>query len=294
MQIAFHLGAHCTDEGALLRVLLRNRARLLQQGIAVPEPGRYPALLQAAASLYAGRPAMPGVTETLLDALLPDAAEDGVHRIVLSFDAFLAFQRDAVTEAQLYPAAARRVEGLQRLFEGEEVSLLLALRNPATFLPALSARRQQKGLPALPADFDASALRWSELVGRLRAACPEARLTVWCDEDTPLIWHRVLRAAAGQPEALELEHALELATSLMEPAGARRMAAWFAETRPQTDAARQRGLAQFLERFAVHARLQMEFDMPGWSAETVARLTAAYEADCALIAGMERVEFLRP
>lgn len=294
MQIAFHLGAHCTDEGALLRVLLQNRAKLLREGIAVPDPARYPVLLQAAASIYAGRQPSETISDELLDALLPSEAEDGVARVVLSFDAFLAFQRDAVTEHQLYPAAAKRLLGLQQLFAREEVDLLLAIRNPATFLPALSARRAQKGHGPLPEGFDASGLKWSELIGRLRAACPEARLTVWCDEDTPLIWHRVLRAAAGHDEATELDHALDLASSLMEPAGARRLLAWFAEVRPQTDAARQKGLAQFLERFAVHERLQMTFEMPGWTEATVNDLTARYEADCARIAEMEGVRFLRP
>lgn len=294
MQIAFHLGAHCTDEGALLRVLLRNRHHLLPQGIAVPDPNRYPVLLQAAASIYAGREPAKTISEELLDALLPDEAEDEVTRLVLSFDAFLAFQREAVTERQLYPTAVKRVQGLHRLFARDQVSFLLAIRNPATFLPALSLRRRQKGLEPLPASFNPEALRWSELVGRLRAACPEAPLTIWCDEDTPLIWHRVLRAAAGHSEATELDHALDLACSLMEPAGARRLSAWFAEARPETDAARQDGLAQFLERFAVHELLRTEIDMPGWDAAMLDRLTAAYEADCAEIARMEGVTFLSP
>lgn len=294
MQIVYHLGAHCTDEGGLLRVLLRNRAMLLEHGIAVPEPDRYPDLLRAAAAVFAGRPFDAAGSEQLLDGLLPGAEEDGATRLVLSFEGFLAFPRDAVTPARLYPAAATRARGLASLFPAGTVEFHLAIRNPATFLPALSARRKAKGQEPLPDGFDARALRWSELLERLRAACPQASLTVWCDEDTPLIWHPVLRAVAGHPEALELAHALDLPASLMSEAGQRRLAAWFRETLPVSDTDRRRGIADLLHRFALPEKLEVDVDLPGWTAETVETLTASYEADCARIAAMEGVRFLAP
>lgn len=294
MRIAYHLGAHCTDEGAMLRVLLRNRALLLGQGIAVPEPDRYPVLLRAAAAAFAGRPVSATAAEELLDALLPNEAEDSADQLVLSFEGFLAFPRDAVTAEQFYPNAGPRARGLAALFPQGEVEFLLALRNPATFLPALSARRRAKGQEALANGFDASALRWSELVQRLQATCPDARLTVWCDEDTPLIWHSVLRATAGHPEALELPHALELPASLMTPEGARQLAEWLASSQPTTDLARRKGIAAQLAQHALPEKLEVEVDLPGWGAETVARLSADYDADCAVIRTLPGVTFLAP
>lgn len=294
MQIVYHLGAHCTDDSLLVRVLLRNHGQLLAQGTAIPHPDRYPALLRAAASAYAGRAVPAGTADELLDALLPNEGDDHVDRVVLSFDGFLALQRDAVTETQFYPAAGNRARGLAALFPQDEVELLLAIRNPATWLPALSARRKAKDQDPLPQGFDGSNLRWSELVRRITAACPEAKLTIWCDEDSPLISHAILRAMAGHDEALELKHALDLTTSLMDPQGAKRMLNWFAEARPDTDAARQESIAQFLERFALPEKLETEIDMPGWDAATVAKLTADYEADCESIAAMPNVNFLRP
>ena len=294
MQIVYHLGAHCTDEGAILRVLLRNRPALLEQGTAVPDPDRYPALLRAAAAAFAGRKAEPGHADSLMDALLPDAAEDGAERLVLSFEGFLAFPRDAVTATQVYPAAAARARGLASLFSQDAVEFHLAIRNPATWLPALSARRRAKGQDPLPDGFDASALRWSELVGRLRAACPGAALTVWCDEDSPVMWHRILRAIAGHSEATELAGALALPASLMGDDGAGRLSAWLAEVSPTTDTARTEGIRSLLDKFARPDRLESVIDLPGWTADTVSRLTDAYDTDCARIAAMEGVRFLTP
>lgn len=294
MQIVYHLGAHCTDDGAILKVLLRNRAMLLTQGTAVPEPDRYADLLRACAALLAGRPAEPGQDERLLDSLLPDEAEDSAHRLVLSFDGFLAFPRDAVAEGRLYPAAATRARALADVFPAEDIALCLAIRNPATWLPALSARRVQKGQPPVPDGLDPLPLRWSDLVARLRAAVPRAEVTVWCDEDTPLMWHRVLRAIAGHAEATELAQALALPASLMPDAGVQEMVGWFGTHRPVTDAGREAAVAGFLERFALPDKLESAADLPGWTAETVARLSAAYDEDCDRIAAMEGVRVLRP
>ncbi len=41
MQIALHIGAHCTDEDRLLKCLLMNKEILSDVGTAVPGPGRY-------------------------------------------------------------------------------------------------------------------------------------------------------------------------------------------------------------------------------------------------------------
>lgn len=294
MQIVYHLGAHCTDEGGLLRVLLRNRAALLAQGIAVPDPDRYPALLRAAAAAFAGRLPDEAQAEALLETLLPADEDDAATRLVLSFEGFLAFPRDAVTEAQLYPAAGARARGLAALFPQDEIAFHLALRNPATWLPALSARRRSKGQDPLPDGFDASGLRWSELAGRLRTACPDASLTVWCDEDAPVLWPAILRAVAGHAEGEALEGALALPAGLMTDEGARRLTAWATDAHPATDAAWTEGIAAFLSQFAVPERMEAPIDLPGWTDETVARLSALYDEDCARIARIEGVRFLTP
>jgi hypothetical protein len=290
MQIVYHLGAHCTDEGNLLRVLLRNRAALAGHGIAVPEPDRYPDLLRAAAAAFAGQPPNPDAAQALLAALAPD----GTDRLVLSFESLLAFPRDAVTGAMLYPAAAARAQALATLFPQAEVEFLLAIRNPATWVPALSAKRRSKGQDPLPDGFDARALRWSDLVARLVAAVPGAGVTVWCDEDSPLIWHRILRALADQPEAMDLAGALAFPSGLMSAEGAQALAAWFAQARPATDAARRDGIAAQLERHALPDRMETAIDLPGWTADTVATLSAAYDADLDRIAALEGARLLLP
>jgi len=291
MKIAYHLGAHCTDEGEVLRVLLRNAPALQRQGIAVPAPDLYPALLRTAAAAFAGQSTPRQASNELLAAL---TGSQPSKRIVLSFESFLAFPKDAVNERQFYPAAASRVQGLASMTPDCEISFHLAIRNPATFLPALSARRTIKGQPGLPQDFDPSELRWSELVSRLRAACPDAPLTIWCEEDSPVIWHRILRELTGHADQMHLENVLNHPASLLTEEGAAEMVKWFDEHEPLNDSERNGAIVRWLEQSARPGVLEMEVDMPGWTEKRITRLTREYDEDCARIAAMPGVRMLLP
>ena len=44
---------------------------------------------------------------------------------------------------------------------------------------------------------DPGAFRWTDMVKRLREAHPDMPMTIWCNEDTPLIWAQVVREMAG-------------------------------------------------------------------------------------------------
>ncbi len=291
MEIAIHLGAHCTDDEALVRCLLKNRGPLSQHGISVPGPARYRTLLRDAAAQLGGAVASADSAQLLLDEIVED---EGARRAVLSYDSFMAFPRWALGRGQLYPAAADRVGALAALFPGHPVSLFLAIRNPATFLPALFERQKVKSVEEFFDGTDPMDLRWSDLVARLREGVPAAPLTVWCDEDTPLIWPEVLQAVSGHPEGLMLDDADVIVATIMAPDGFERMQAYLASHPPQTPVQRRRIVSAFLDKFALPDRIEMELDVPGWTDATVAAMTAAYDADCVRIARMPGVRFLVP
>jgi hypothetical protein len=291
MEIAFHLGAHCTDDEALVRCLLRNRGVLAAEGIAVPGPARYRTLLRDASAQLDGATASADTAQLLLDEIVED---EGARRVVLSFDSFMAFPRWALGRNQFYPGATDRTVALAALFPGHRVEFFLAIRNPATFLPALLERQKGKSYEEFIEGCDPLALRWSDLVDRIRAASPEVPLTVWCDEDTPLIWPDVLRHVAGHPASLTLEETDGILAAIMAPEGFARMQAYLASHPPQTSLQRRRIVSAFLDKFALPERIDMELDLPGWTAEFVEALTAAYDADCVRIARMPGVRFLVP
>lgn len=288
MRIVYHLGAHCTDEDRLVRCLLKNRAALAAAGIAVPSPTRYRRLLKDTALQLKGEPAPGDQQMLLLDKILGD---DRADRMVLSWDGFLS-HTPWVVRGTLYPFAGRRTRTFARLFADFEAEFHLAIRNPATFLPALqkvvNAQDQSDILDgANPLD-----LRWSEVVALIQERNPDTPLTVWCDEETPLIWPEVLQAVSGHGPDLQLAHTDELLSLIMNEIGLARMQTYLAEHPPQSVHQRRRVVSAFLEKFCRPESVTFEIDKPGWTEDLVDRLTDRYAEDVERIRAMPGVTFL--
>lgn len=291
MHVVFHLGLHCTDDERLLRCLLRNRGLLGQEGIVVPAPGRYRPVLREALKALRGARASPEMQETMLDSIMD---EDEARRLVLSYDSFLCVPEKAVGQGRLYPMAGDKTRWFPALFPEATCEFAFAIRNPATFLPALIARTQGMRPEELLADSDPRALSWAELVGRVRAGSPDVPVTVWCDEDTPLIWPEVVAAVAGTATPGALEGLDDFLAGLMTEEGMERMRAFLATLPALTVEQRRRVTAAFLDKFLRPGAAEVELDLPGWTEALVAELTARYEADIAAIAGMEGVRLIAP
>ena len=289
MEVVFHIGAHCTDDGQLVGTLLKNRAALLDAGVVVAYPGRYRAALREAVQALGGSPAPAELQQTLLDTI---ATEDAIGRLVLSNEHFLGLLPKSVGAGRLYPMAEARAAALANLFPDAACEFHLGIRNPAAFLPAVAGRLREVEFDTLMAGTDPAALRWSDVVARLRAGAPKARISVWCDEDTPLIWPEVLRAVAGVGPEMPLEGAEGRLAEVMSQPGMAKLAAWQAGHPPVSIQHRRRTVAAFLDKFALDEALEEELDLPGWTDALVERLSAGYEADTEALAAMEGVTFI--
>ncbi|PKP84961.1 MAG: hypothetical protein CVT80_05230 [Alphaproteobacteria bacterium HGW-Alphaproteobacteria-2] len=291
MQIAYHLGAHVTDEAQIFKCLALNAQRFADQGVALPGPGRFRAVLAEALKAQASGDWNAETKGALIDAL---ADMDRVERLVLSVDSLLCPAGQVLQDGVLYPDAGARIARLAALFDGDEVEFLLALRCPATFLPALHQRIGRGSFSQLLAEVDPLTLRWSECVARMVQAVPGARFTLWCNEDTPLVWLQVLRAVGGCGPGFTLEGSDEFFAGLMTAEGIRRLRAYIAQHPPRDEAQHMRIVWAFLDKFAREDAIEMEIGHTGWSESYVAALTEIYEEDVARIQAMPRVRFIAP
>jgi hypothetical protein len=275
MRIVYHLGAHCTDEDRLVRCLLKNRAALAEQGITVPSPTRYRKLLRDTALQLRGQTASAETQALVLQQILdePDA-----ERVVLSWPTFLSFPA-FVLHGSLYAAGGERVRAFTRIFPDAEAEFHLALRNPATFLPALQDAVNAKGREDILTDLDPMQVRWSDAVRQILIHNPGVPLTVWCNEETPLIWPEVLQAVSGHAPGLALMDDDDLLASIMTEIGMGRMKAYCAEHPPQSVTQRRRIATAFLEKFARPDQVEQEITLPGWTDDLVEALTHAYLQD---------------
>lgn len=290
MRIVYHLGAHCTDEDRLVRCLLKNRAMLAEAGIVVPSPTRYRKLLRDTASQLRGAAASQDTQAMILDQIMD---ENGADRLILSWTSFLSFPAYAVGD-MLYGNGGQRLRGFTQIFPDLEAEFHLGLRNPATFLPDLRERAQTKGHEDILHNVDPASLRWSDTIRQIKAENPGVPLTVWCDEDTPLIWPEVLQAVSGHDPGLALEDSDELLAQLLTEPGLARFHAYCAEHPPQSVLQRRRIVTAFLEKFGRPEQLSTEIKTPGWTEDLVGHLSQAYLADIGRIADMPGVTLIEP
>lgn len=291
MQVVFHLGAHSTDEERLIRGLLRARDDLTPRGIIVPGPGRYRPVLRETLVKLRGQPASREVQEVILDAVMD---EDRADRLIFGHEFFLCIPHKVVSDGGFYPMAGRKAAALASIFPEAGTEFFLALRDPATLIPALLSRVDGLGYDGFMGGVDPRALRWGPVVRQIREAAPDCPLTVWCNEDTPLIWPEVLRAVAGVGAEVPLEADTDVLATIMTEDGMNRLAAYLAGHPPATVALRRKIVSAFLDKFARPEELEMEVALPGWTDALVAEISAGYDADVAEIAAMPGVRFLSP
>jgi hypothetical protein len=119
-------------------------------------------------------------------------------------------------------------------------------------------------------------------------------MTVWCNEDSPVLWADILQALSGHDTTTALTSTDDLALSLMTADGAKRLQGYLTDHPPASDAQRRRVFAAFLEKFADPAAMQMEFAPPGWTQDMVDRMTETYDADLRTIAAIPGVRVIAP
>lgn len=280
MQIVYHLGAHFTDEERLLRCLLRNRAVLAEQGIAVPGPSRYRNLLRDTAASLGRRPASGETQNLVLEQILESDAP--TERLILSWDNFMAFPQWAI-RGGLYPRVGTKLQSLTQVLPDHPAEFHLALRNPAGFIPALLGRLKDKTYADLMQDLNAQDIFWSDVLNDIAQANPTVPIHVWCDEDSPLVWPEVLMTVSGHNAQTLLEGRDDLLADLMTGEGFAALQAEMAARPPGNGAERRHTTAEFLNRHARPERMEMAIDLPGWNAELVDTLTRQYDQD------MERI-----
>ncbi|MDJ1007298.1 MAG: hypothetical protein QNJ13_05675 [Paracoccaceae bacterium] len=292
MEIVFHIGAHVTDEGALLRSLLRNRERLADAGVVVPGPSRYRKVLRDVMTSLRGQHADPEAREIMLDAIVEN---DGAERVILFNDSFICIPARAVENGQLY-ARAPKAAWLRNIFPEEHVEFCLGIRDPATFLPALY-NALGEGRPDFTEFLDGAdprRLRWSDYIARLQAAVPGCPITVWCNEDTPLIWSEVMREVAGLAPGAELDGELDIVMGLIHRRGRIRLKAFLEKRPPETEAGRRRAIAAYLEKYFVEDKVEQEIDIPGWTETLIDEISEGYDEDVAELAHMPGVTLIEP
>ncbi len=291
MQLVFHTGAHFTEEERLMKCLLRNQERLRERGVSVPGPGKYRKLLRQTVVAMAEKPAASDARDVVLDAILDD---DRAERVLLSNAHFFGAPRAALRKGLIYPNAADRLANLAQLFRGDDIELFMAIRNPATFLPACFHKSPREDTADFMGGVDPRAVRWSDTIVRMREAAPEMPITLWCNEDSPFLWSQIVREMGGMDHGEPVVGGFDLFGDIISKEGMTRFVAYIKSKPALTEIQVRRVMVAFLDKFAIEEAIEEEIDMPGWSAELIDEMTDAYDDDVAAIERIPGVTLLSP
>ncbi|WP_412554499.1 hypothetical protein [Shimia sp. MIT1388] len=291
MQIVLHAGAHFTDEGKLLGSLTKNRDLLAQNGVALPPQSTYRRQIRDTLGQMSSSMMATDHKGAIMSGMIGDAKPD---RMILSNDNFFGVPRLAIRDNCLFSSAGDRLRGVSSLFYGEDLEIFMSIRNPATFVPALVAASPTHSIEQVTDDCDPLALRWSELILRIRDAVPHMPVTVWCNEDTPIIWEEIMRDMAGLDPATAVAGGTDLLRSIMSDEGMARLEAFLVEHPGVTEIQKRRIYAAFLDKFAIEDEIEEELDLPGWTVPMVEHMTQAYDEDVYRIERIPGVTVLTP
>lgn len=290
MQIVYHIGAHCTDDGQIQACLTKNQRLLAKKGINVPTPGRFRPIFRETMKVLQGGPANENIQQIMLDSIL---SEVDPNRIVFSNDAFICNLVRVLGDDMLYPDIADRSAKLFNLFPDQEVEFCFAIRNPATFLPACFSRIEADSFDAYTAQTDPQNILWSEVISRLRDAVPNAKIKVWSNEDTPFIWNELIAEISGFPNQSRLKGLNDFLGQIMSKEGMDRMQGYLKTHPPANEIQRRRIISAFLDKFEIEED-EYDFESQVWSEDYVNQLTDTYEDDLYTIERMEDVQFICP
>ncbi|NHF73716.1 hypothetical protein [Paracoccus xiamenensis] len=288
MQIVYHLGAHGSDQGKLVRTLLRNREELWKQGIEIPAPSRYRGIFGEAINSLNG-----GEATAELQGVLRDLLIDNEHaeRVILTQSPFLGIPQRAISSEGLYPRAPNRLPGLSNLFPDSVVEFHLAVVHPATQVIALMT--QNKGdYHGIINGADPRRLRWAPSVRAMVASVPDREFVVWAQEDLAFTWPEVMRRMAGVTPDMPLVGDDVVLAELLSPEILHDLQANIDATPDLTIRARRNLVEQALSAAGTIAAMEGDVVLPGWTQELIDELSEIYAEDLDELAAISGVEFI--
>ena len=290
MQIILHAGAHATDEDRLVTCLLKNAEHLEAIGTVVPEPESYRNMLRDTIAAATDSAAPPEAGNALRRALV---LKEDVERLVISNVSFFGTHKMAV-KRMFYPASCSRLEAMRQLFPDDQLELFFAVRNPASFMPALLEITNFNSIGDLFRGYDPLSFRWSELFERIRAQIPDIPITVWCNEDTPLIWAELIREMGGLDPTQEIEGEYDLLQEIMSEGGMKRFLNYVDSHPGMTEVQKRRVIAAFMDKFVDDDAVEEEYELAEWTVDIVDQMTELYEEDVFNIPRVPGVTLITP
>lgn len=291
INIVYHLGAPHTDNDQITWSLRKDAQLLADKGVMLRMPKEYrPQLKEMIVKLQGEVPSV-AEQEALLTSIVKNKSID---RLLMSDTRFLGVPSWMMYGGGFYKNAAKNTARIRDLFPDNPCEFFLGISNPANLLPAVFSAQSQKTYEKFLDGTDLASIRWSDVISQIQQENPDCPLTVWCNEDTPIIWPTVLREMSGLDPQTRLQGELDVIQNIMSPDGFELLVKYLGERPDLTEVQRRRIRGIFLEKFYLDDAVEEEIDLPGWTDETIDALTSIYDDDVERIERLPGVNFITP
>jgi len=272
-----------------VRSLMKNGDDLGARKVILPRPRRYRSLIGKVMNKYRGEVIPEDDQQEFFDAILRGYPAE---RVILTNENALSMPQKILDYGSLYGKAGFRSTWVRYLFPENPCEFFLAIRNPATLIPAVLREARMPSYEEFMHGADPRALRWEPMVEALKENNPGCPITIWCNEDTPLIWPELLREISDIDHGLEFAGEFDVLSAIMHADGFERMQSYMASHPPANAIQRRRVIAAFVDKYGLDDVMEEEVDLPGWTPEFVDELTELYEDEVYRIERMSGVNVI--
>ncbi|MGB0960343.1 MAG: hypothetical protein ACPGVK_08855 [Halocynthiibacter sp.] len=291
MKVAFYVGPRATDDGRIWSCLNQNKDQLKTHGVEMPHHDKYRSPINKLIDKLDGAPVDEAEIQRIFDPLI---GQHPPERLILGNPNFLMPPFKLLEDQVLFSNASYKFIGLSNIMAHHDLEIFITLRNPAMFVPKIFEDVENSSFTKLMRETDPYSIRWSHFIRRVIEAAPDVPVTVWCNEDTPLIWAEIIRAIAGFEPNIPIRGQFALLQEILTDEGVQRFQQYMRENPPRTASQLRRIMAAFIERFPRVEAIEEDINAPDWTQQIVTDMTEIYEEDLDHIADMPGVRMIVP
>ncbi len=288
-KLVFHLGAPSPSFEQLTFSLRKNGFLLSEHDALVRRPTQYRSVIDNALMAQSlGQFS----DEDRVNLLRKLTMSKSGQRVLLSNGSLLDEPAHIFRDGEFYGRAAEATTDLRTLLPDTDMEFMLTVQNPVTMVSDLMSGMRFTTREQFMNGVPFEAVRWSDVVSKIRKVNSYSDITVWAYEETPVMWPAILRHVAQLPSTVELEGDLDLVAPLIGEFPATRLKQYLAKQTSLSTAARLEIIEGFLGRFFDPDVAEQEIDLDGIDPDAVETITAAYEADIERIKSMDGVKVI--
>ena len=159
------------------------------------------------------------MTKTRLELLADILGNTEADRAIFTNGNFIRVPNWIFENEVFYTLPVEKLQAFGTLFSCHDIEISICIHDPESFVPAAFGELHGRSYDRLMAGTRAEVLQWHGLIDQIKATLPNAKITAWCNENTPFIWPKLLRCVMWPTDEDPVEGGYDLIASALTQSG---------------------------------------------------------------------------